>query len=211
LQDTQQDETLQYMDIIHKNAIHLNRLIVDTLEFTRLSNINDATAPVDLNKILNNIESSISNLLIKKKATIELVKPLPVVQANNSLLFSVFKNVIENGIIYNESLTPTIKIDHAVKGEDYLFSIADNGIGIPKAYQETIFEMFKRLQNREKYQGSGMGLSNCKKIIHKLGGKMWVESDGENGATFFFTLPVSSIVKSQKKVPKNVERVVTSV
>ena len=65
-------------------------------------------------------------------------------------------------------------------------------LGIPKAYHQNVFELFKRLQNREKYQGSGMGLANCKKIINKLGGKIWVESDGQNGTTFFFTIPITT-------------------
>lgn len=166
---------------------------------------------VNLNQTLKNIKTAIATTLTKKQVTIELVKPLPIVQSNDSLLFSVFKNLIENGITYNESPTPTIKIDHTIKGKNHLFSIADNGIGIPPEYQQTIFEMFKRLQNRDKYQGTGMGLSNCKKIIDKLGGTIWVESDGQNGATFFFTLPVSATINLPKKEDKMVSNLTVSV
>lgn len=194
------EDALVYMDIIHKNTAHMNQLIVDTLEFTRLNAVEKAKTAVDLNQTINNIKSSIASTLSQKQVVIELEKPLPIVQANDSLLFSVFKNLIENSINYNESERPTIKINHTIKGEAHLFSIADNGIGIPKEYQETVFEMFKRLQNREKYQGTGMGLSNCKKIINKLGGKIWVESDGQNGSTFFFTLPVISDNQPTQKV-----------
>lgn len=207
LKATQQEEALQFMNIILKNTTHMDKLIVDTLEFTRLSDIKATKTPVDLNQTLQNIKTAISTTLIKKKVNIELIKPLPIVQANDSLLFSIFKNLIENGITYNESLAPTIKIDHIIKGKNYLFSIADNGIGIPKEYQQTVFEMFKRLQNREKYQGTGMGLSNCKKIIDKLGGKIWVESDGKNGATFFFTLPTFPTIQSSKKGQKIISEV----
>lgn len=189
LASTLEHEILEMMNMIKKNAEHMNKLILDTLEFTRLSDIEGAKEAVDLNQTIKNIELSISNTLTKKNAHIELLKPLPVVQANDSLLFSVFKNLIENGITYNESSTPNIKIDYNLKGKNYVFSVADNGIGIRKAYQHSVFELFKRLQNREKYPGSGLGLANCKKIIDKLGGKIWVESDGQDGSTFFFTLP----------------------
>ena len=104
---------------------------------------------------------------------------------------------------------PIISINCSTREKEYLFSVNDNGIGIPKEYQETVFEMFKRLQNREKYEGSGMGLANCKKIVDKLGGKIWVESDGTNGSTFFFTLPK----REKKKVAINetaVERTAVS-
>jgi len=192
LASTQEQETVEMIDIIHNNTLHMNKLIVDTLEFTRLSDIEDVKEPVDLNQTIKNIESAMATTLTKKKAKIDLLKPLPIVQANDSLLFSVFKNLIENGITYNESLAPLIKIDYTLKDEHYIFSIQDNGIGIPEAYQKTVFEMFKRLQNREQYQGTGMGLSNCKKIIDKLGGEIWIESDGQHGTTFFFTLPAFS-------------------
>jgi len=198
----QEEEVVQYMDIIHKNTAHMNTLIMDTLEFTQLTNKAAEKTLVNINHTIKNITSSIAKTLERRNATINIVQPLPIVAANEGLLFSVFKNLIENGITYNKSIAPIININYAIRGHDFIFSINDNGIGIPKTYQETIFIMFKRLQNREKYEGSGMGLANCKKIILKLGGKIWVESDGKNGATFFFTLPkeeTNKIPTSNKK------------
>ena len=207
LQSTQKEEVLLFMDIINKNTAHMNNLIMDTLEFTQLSNNTVKKSAVNLNQTIKNIKSSIATRLKNRNATITISHPLPIVQANEGLLFSVFKNLIENGINYNESTTPIININHSIKEADYIFSINDNGIGIPKDYQETVFKMFKRLQNREKYEGSGMGLANCKKIIDKLGGKIWVESDGINGSTFFFTLPIADkkkmILSNKKEAVEN--------
>lgn len=186
-------EMEEFVNIIHKNTIHMNRLIVDTLEFTRLTNSETNNQKVDLNETIKNIKSTITNTLVKKNAQIELLSPLPIIVTNESLLFSVFKNLIENGINYNEHQAPLIQINHTEKGGFYRFSVTDNGIGISEKYHKTIFEMFKRLQNRDKYEGSGMGLANCKKIISKLGGDIWVESDGANGATFIFTIPKAKI------------------
>ncbi|MEM1121360.1 MAG: ATP-binding protein, partial [Bacteroidota bacterium] len=83
-------------------------------------------------------------------------------------------------------------------------SVKDIGFGIYQEYLETVFAMFKRLQNREKYEGSGMGLSNCKKIVTKLGGKIWVVSDGKSGSTFYFTIPKGQI-KQQKETEQLLE------
>ena len=208
LQATEKEEVLQFMDIINKNTAHMNNLIMDTLEFTQLSNKTVKKAAVNLNHTIQNIQSSIATRLKNRNATINILQALPIVHANEGLLFSVFKNLIENGINYNESTAPIININHSTKETDYIFSINDNGIGIPKDYQETIFKMFKRLQNRDKYEGSGMGLANCKKIIDKLGGKIWVESDGVNGATFFFTLPKvekkKTGISSKKRTGKSI-------
>lgn len=196
-----EEEVVQYMNIIHKNTAHMNALIMDTLAFTQLSNKTIEETSVNINHTIQNIQSSIANTLKNRNATVNLIQPLPTLQSNEGLLFSVFKNLIENGITYNESIAPIININFATREKDYIFSVNDNGIGIPKAYQETVFIMFKRLQNREKYEGSGMGLANCKKIINKLGGKIWVESDGSNGTTFFFTIP-----RTNKKEIANINK-----
>ena len=186
---TNQTETLAYINIIDKNTAHMNNLIVDTLEYTNLSKVNNDQITIDLNQTLGEVKALLASKIKEQNAAIQTTTPLPIIKTIKELPFSLFKNLIENGIKYNESQRPLIQISHQLEGGAYLFSVKDNGIGIPAAYQQTIFEMFKRLQNRDKYQGSGMGLANCKKIVQKLGGKIWVESDGQNGATFFFTIP----------------------
>ena len=205
---TQGDAIVEFVDIIHKNAAHMNQMIVDTLAFTRLTATEDTKSPVDLNQTIEHIKSTIGATLAEKQVTIDIKQPLPTIQANEGLLFSIFKNLIENGITYNKSANPIIKINHTIQGKEYLFSVADNGIGIPKPYQKTVFEMYKRLQNRAEYQGTGMGLSNCKKIEEKLGGKIWVESDGQNGSTFFFTLPIGDIGQPSQNIQKEAADVV---
>lgn len=202
LATTPKKEVLLFMDIIHDNTTHMNNLIMDTLAFTQLSNKAVKKTAVNINHTIENIKSSISTRLKNRNATINILQSLPTVHVNEGLLFSVFKNLIENGIIYNESTEPIINVNYVLRENNYLFSINDNGIGIPKEYQDTIFKMFKRLQNREKYKGSGMGLANCKKIINKLEGEIWVESDGIYGATFFFTLPI----KKEERIPKSTKK-----
>ena len=121
---------------------------------------------------------------------------LPKVMANRSKMFIVMKNLIENGIKYNTSLKPKIWIQSKMLDQMNQVSIIDNGIGIDKQFQKRIFGMFKRLHNREEYQGSGLGLSICKKIIENLGGSIRVESQSGKGSSFIFTLP---ILKNESK------------
>ncbi len=202
----QEEETLQFIEIIDDNTTHMNNLIVDTLEFTQLSKIDNQEIIIDLNQTLQDIQANLAATITKANARIEISQRLPTILAIEGLPFSLFKNLIANGIKYNENAIPVIKINHTNKESFYIFTVQDNGIGIPKAYHKTIFELFKRLQNRGKYEGSGMGLANCKKIIDKLGGEIWVESDGQNGTTFFFTIPTvkqkTSIIPQQKKMIK---------
>lgn len=176
------------MAILHKNATRMNQLILDTLTFTRLSKSPLVIEKVDLNETIENIESALANTIVEKRAKIELIRPLPTINANQSTMFSLFKNLIENGIKYNEHPVPQIVIDYENKDNHLLFSVRDNGIGIPEKYQNTIFEMFKRLQNSYTNEGSGLGLAHCKKIIENMGGEIWVRSEQGKGTIFYFTL-----------------------
>ena len=181
-----------FMRFIHENANRMNHLILDTLAFTSLSDESVPLEAVDVNKVILDIQASIANTLNQKKAIIHIAQTLPIIPSNTAMVFSLFKNLIENGIKYNESNPPRIEIDYQISKHFYTFSIADNGIGIPSEFQEVIFEMFKRLQSRNEYQGSGLGLANCKKIVTKMGGKLWVESKEGEGATFYFTVKKES-------------------
>ena len=199
---THQPETSAYIDIIQQNTIHMNNLILDTLEYTNLSKVNTEQIKIDLNHTLEAIKTVLASTIKERNAIIRVITPLPVLTSVKGLPFSLFKNIIENGIKYNENPRPLIQIDYLAKEKMHLFSIKDNGIGIPSTYQQDIFKMFKRLQNRDKYQGSGMGLANCKKIVNKLGGRIWVESDGQNGSTFFFTIPQEEQNETRKPFMK---------
>jgi len=180
-----------FMNIIRQNSTQLFSLIRDTLEFSKIESEENLVEPVDLNKTINDIETTISDTITKRNAHITITKPLPVVKANATQLFIVFKNLIENGIKYNQSDTPTITIKHLTKGKDHHFSIEDNGIGIESKHYDRVFEMYKRLQKKEGWEGTGLGLATCKKIVQQLGGKIWIENKISQGTKFNFTIPVT--------------------
>ena len=180
-----------FMNIIRQNSNQLFSLIRDTLEFSKIERDENVLETVDLNKIIDSIELSISGTIKKRNAKISVVKPLPIIKANRTKLFIVLKNLIENGLKYNENESPQVIISHMVAGNEYIFSLEDNGIGINPEYHDKIFEMYKRLQKKEGMEGTGLGLASCKKIIQQLGGNIWVESIYGEGSKFKFTLPLA--------------------
>ena len=116
---------------------------------------------------------------------------MPTVRAVSSLLVQLFQNLISNGLKFrrDDVFRPVILINAESREIDWLFSVKDNGIGIGEEHKERIFVIFQRLHKRAQYEGTGIGLSICHKIVTQLEGKIWVESTLGKGATFFFTIP----------------------
>lgn len=182
------NETKIYFDFIVNGTKQMNALVVDVLEFSRLSEGGITKTEVNIDEVIENIKKTLEKTLHEKNVVIHS-QPLPVIQADALKIYSVFKNLIENGIKYNKNPNPSIHINYEDLENDVQFKIKDNGIGISEDYQNTIFEMFKRLHNREEFEGTGIGLAFVKKVIHQHGGKIWVESKEGEGSTFLFTIP----------------------
>ncbi len=168
-------------------AKQMNNLIEDVLEFSKINTMEMRQEEVDLDKTLQSVLYNIGGFLEEKGGTVKHGE-LPVIKGNPGYLHQLFQNLIVNGIKYNENTQPKVYIDCQRKESAYQFIIKDNGIGIEEEYRELIFEMFKRLHTSDKYEGTGIGLALCKKIVEQHGGRIWVESSGENGSCFCFTL-----------------------
>jgi light-regulated signal transduction histidine kinase (bacteriophytochrome) len=112
------------------------------------------------------------------------------VTTDDTQLSQVFQNLIGNAIKYRSAKAPRIHVSAvAVAGKERVFSVRDNGIGIDTQYFDRIFVLFQRLHGRKQFEGTGIGLAICKKILERLGGRIWVESQPDNGSTFHFALP----------------------
>lgn len=185
------EDIAEYLSYIFNNTIQMHSLIEDVLEYSRINNIKVQKENVDLNSLVVQATKMLSSTIQDRNVEIK-VGTLPEVFANGSKLFIVIKNLIENGIKYNNSFIPKIWIQSRSVGDMYEISIIDNGIGIAPEFKDQIFDMFKRLHNREEYQGSGLGLSICQKIVNTFGGQIWVESEAGKGSKFMFTLPKRS-------------------
>jgi signal transduction histidine kinase len=189
LEDT---DLKEYLRFATDNARQMHVLIQDVLEFSRIeSDKVTHLESVDLNEslmlVLQNLQEPMQIKGVNVQSPI-----LPVVQTNGVHIMQVFQNLIGNGIKYNESGNPTIQISFSQNSNEYQFAIHDNGIGIAPEYHDQIFEMFKRLHTRDEYKGTGIGLAICKKIVINLGGRIWIDSQVGDGATFFFTIPCAA-------------------
>jgi len=183
----------------------MNNLIKDVLEYSKVSSKNIELEEVNLNELIHSINQSISEFINKKNAEVILIGPLPIIRANKTKMYLLFKNLIENGIKYNESATPLVEIEFTEDENSIHFFIQDNGIGIPEKYHQNIFEMFSRLHRDSEYEGTGLGLALCKKIIDHLSGTIKVESQIERGTKFIISFdkkhfPYLNTIEEQKNV-----------
>jgi PAS domain S-box-containing protein len=178
----------QMIDLVIGAATRMSSLIRDVLAYSRVINAEDI--PFNDVSTTQMVEWAIENLqfAIKESGAIVEFEHLPVVKAEKAILAHVFQNLISNAIKYRSSAPPHIRIQSRKEGKTWVFSVADNGLGIPAAYHETIFKLFKRL-HAGGYEGTGVGLALCKKIVEKHGGRIWVESEPGRGSVFQFTIP----------------------
>jgi light-regulated signal transduction histidine kinase (bacteriophytochrome) len=186
------DKADKYIYFTVDGAARMQVLINDLLEFSRVNTRAEEPEPTDCEFVLNQALSNLNLYITENKATVSYGS-LPKVMADSTQLGQVFQNLIINGIKFHSEEAPKIHLSAEKNASEWVFSVQDNGIGIDPQYSEKIFEVFKRLHNKEEYPGTGIGLAVCKKIVERHGGRMWVESELGKGSTFYFTLPVNPI------------------
>ncbi|KAA1248098.1 chemotaxis protein CheB [Aquimarina sp. RZ0] len=182
------DNALQYLDFIEKASSRMITLTNDLLVYSQLDDKSLNFQPLNINDLLLKITEDLQNTISEHCALIE-IKKLPEVTCDAVQMRQLFQNLISNSLKYNNSKIPAIEIDCIEKPSFFEFFIKDNGIGILKKNHKKIFEVFKRLHSQTEYEGTGIGLANCKRIVDNHRGKIWVKSSEGKGATFFFTIP----------------------
>lgn len=192
----------EFMNFITDATDRMQVLLEDLLWYSRAGTQKGKVEIVDTYKTAELVVHNLNHQVNSKNAKV-LIDPLPNVVTNKNQLHQLFQNLISNGIKYNESLVPTIAISAKENETEYIFSVQDNGIGIKDEYKQEIFEMFRRLHTRNDYEGTGIGLATVKKIIDAIGGKIWVDSEENQGSTFYFTIPKQDI--DSPKVQKSDE------
>lgn len=187
--EKQNDQGLvNILNIISSSSSRMKDLVQDLLDFSRLGREKEKVK-LDLNLIVKNAKRDLQEKINNKNVTF-YVADLPDIIAYEFEIYSLFLNLISNAIKYQKPDNPPIvRITYkAVDNDKYEFSIKDNGIGIKKENQKKIFNIFQRLHNKEQYQGTGIGLAQCKKIVEIHGGEIWVKSEENEGSNFKFTL-----------------------
>lgn len=180
----------KYIDYAVDGAKRMQTLIQDLLTFSRVGRTESDVMLADGNAV---VEQALLNLesAIRESGAVVNSDRLPVVMANNSLLIQLFQNLIANAIKFRGSEPPLIRIVAEKNSDQWVFSVADNGIGMAPEFQDDIFTIFKRLHTRGEYPGNGIGLAICRKIVEQQGGRIWAVSQPGQGSTFRFTLPAT--------------------
>lgn len=176
------------LNLIIDASKRMKMLINGLLDYSRLGQ-NRVLTKIDCQEMIAQIQTDLTGSIMDSKAVIE-VSHLPALMGFKLELRQLFQNLLSNALKFrsNDRMTKIKVASHWQEGH-WLFSIADNGIGIRNRDRERIFGIFQRLHTREQYQGTGIGLSNCQKIVELHGGDIWVESAFGEGSTFYFTLP----------------------
>lgn len=190
----------QYFEQINRSARRLYRLVEDILSFSKAQVAGSSNLKsVELGQVVDSIEEAITTKLEETNAVIKR-GTLPNVVSNESQLFLVLKNLIENGIKYNKSNQPTVEITYARRGMRHIINVQDNGIGISEDYISKVFDSFFRLHNREEYEGTGLGLAIVRRLVEKLGGTISATSEVGRGSTFTVQLPVRNYKENENSV-----------
>lgn len=185
------EQPAQWMAWVLSGTSRMQVLVDDLLAYSRLDSQSRPFEAVDCQRVFDEVKSNLAESIGRTEAEVSSAV-LPSVVADRTQLAQVMQNLIENGIKYNTAQAPRVHVEAERRGEEWVFSVSDNGIGIAPEYHERIFEIFRRLHSQSEYPGTGIGLAICQKVIERHGGRIWVDSRDGTGSVFYFSLPAAS-------------------
>ena len=179
----------EFISFAVDGAKRMQGLISDLLAYSRVGTRGKPFESCDCESIITKAIRDLDRIIEENNAVVTH-DPLPTIMADTTQLEQVFRNLISNAIKYRrKDQAPNIHISAEQKDNEWLFSVRDNGIGIEPEFSGRIFAIFQQLHGRDEYEGSGIGLAICKRVVERHGGRIWVESEPGEGSTFFFTFP----------------------
>jgi light-regulated signal transduction histidine kinase (bacteriophytochrome) len=184
------DKARDYIYFAVEGSNRMSELLNGLLAYSRINSKGKNFSQVDITHVIDNVTKNLALKIKERNAKIDF-GDMPVILADETQMIQLFQNLISNAIKFSPD-DPRISITSEINENEYWFIIKDNGLGIEPQYFERIFQIFQRLQPREKYDGTGIGLAICKRIVERHGGKIWLESEPNKGSTFFFTIPVKN-------------------
>lgn len=189
--DALDEQANEFIRFAVDGAKRMQGLIDDLLKISRTGTSELIVEPVDLAGVVSDVEANLAKQIEDAGATI-CSDTLPTVIGDRTLLVQLFQNLITNAIKFRSDDPPVVEIKAALQGDMCALGVCDNGIGLDPKNHEKVFEVFKTLHARDRFEGNGIGLSVCKKVVERHGGRMWIDSVPGEGASFWFTLPVVS-------------------
>ncbi len=186
-QDKLDTDAREFIDFAVDGANRMQILIQDLLSYSRIGTEGGELILTSLNSVLADVSTNLK-VAIEEHAVGFTHDELPTVWGDKGQLARLLQNLISNAIKFRSNRTPEIHVGAERQNDEWLLSVRDNGIGIAPDYTERIFVIFQRLHKKEEYEGTGIGLAICKRIVERHGGRIWMESTPGEGSTFFFTL-----------------------
>jgi light-regulated signal transduction histidine kinase (bacteriophytochrome) len=185
-------DATKYMGFVHAGVKRMYSLLTDLLDFSRvLAQQPDAeiTRPEE---VIADVTANLSGAIESKNATILYPENMPCLRMNRLHLTQLFQNLIGNAIKFTDNRPPVVKINAGESNGAVILSIADNGIGIKKEYEDKVFVLFQQLNKNNRFEGTGIGLTICKNIVEKYNGKIWFDSAENEGTTFYISIPAQA-------------------
>ena len=195
LDRSEYDYAKMNLQLAQNGTKQMHNLIRDILEYKAINRKDSAYENIDLNEVMQLVLVQLKPFIEQNKAVI-IYDKLPSIYARKNDLMVLFQNLIKNGIQYNDSQQPTITITAEEENNALILKFEDNGIGIASEYHEKIFQFFKRLHTHDKYEGTGIGLALCQKIVHAYKGDISVASEINQGAVFSVYFPLATMIRT---------------
>jgi len=183
----------KYIGFITDGTSRMQQMIQDLLTYSRVETQGHEFERTDSSASLDQALSNLQVLIEENKAVVTN-DPLPEITADRDQITSLFQNLIANAVKFHKpGVIPKIHVSARQEGDNWTFSVADNGIGIDQKYEDRLFKIFSRLHTKSEYPGTGIGLAMCKRIVDRHGGTIWLKSAPDAGTTFYFTIPVKPV------------------
>lgn len=183
-------EGKEFINFSVSGSKRMERLIEDMLAYSRMGRNLPPPQPVDVNEVLKTIQFEMKDKALRPNQKITVEGTMPTLHdVHSTMIYHVLQNLITNGLKFNKNQSPEVVVKVQESNAYYTFSVTDNGIGIPMEFKNKLFQMFKRLHSDSEFQGTGIGLAICKKIVNFYDGEIWFESETGKGTSFIFTLP----------------------
>ncbi len=186
--DQMGDEADEFIEFAVDGARRMQELINDLLDYSRVGRFGKPFETVDMNDVLATALANLGVAIDTHQATVTH-GDLPVVRGDRVQLVQVFQNLISNAIKFRGPEAPRVEVKGRREGDEWIFSVVDNGVGFDQSYSERIFQIFQRLQSRAESEGTGIGLAIASRIVQRHGGRIWAESEVGKGSVFYFSIP----------------------
>jgi light-regulated signal transduction histidine kinase (bacteriophytochrome) len=188
LESVLDDEAREYLKFILGSTGQMRQLVEALLNLSRVGRGGVQLGEHSLTDIVAHARQRLSAVIEERNAVLE-VDELPVVRCDRTMMVQLIQNLVGNGIKFQQRNPPLVQVRGSRGDSEWVISVQDHGIGIKPEHFEGIFKIFHRLHSSEEFEGSGIGLAICEKIVHMHGGRIWVDSEFGKGATFHFSLP----------------------